>query len=400
MERGKATPAAAVEEDDRMETCEEVGGGQMVAFELEAAAALAGLARSSGGAVGSGEMERRFPPAAVDTSTQNPKDQSVGTENMRDSYVSTSAITVSERSDRKIVENTASQLCSTSCQSTKLRPKLTEAEKQARKLHRVLANRESARQTIRRRQALYLELAGKAAYLSEENESLKKEKEVAAKEYNSLKDRNEVLKAELAKLKKAEQLRGPQEDPNTSSSSRPDESSSATSIYLHNRPSVVPCFWPSLFPSSDILQSQCGPPLSYDTSSSQGQEKSMGAPLLLFPVPFLLPFQTPNEGKNTENQSSICSCSVARLNEDNNNNNNNNNNNSQVDDTSNANANDVSAPESATRAGSAEENREPVVSPREDSDDAIAATIARRRRKELMKMRNKHCYQQQQQHTR
>ncbi|KAL8039684.1 hypothetical protein ABFX02_10G052200 [Erythranthe guttata] len=374
-----------------METCEEVGGGgEMVACELEAAAALAGLARHRssalpGGAVGSGEMESQFPPAT---------DESVATQNIGDSYVSsTSAISVSERTDRKIVENTASQLCSTSCQSTKLRPKLTEAEKQARKLHRVLANRESARQTIRRRQALYFELSGKAAYLFEENESLKKEKEVAVKQYDSLKDRNEVLKAELAKLKKAEQLWGPEEDPNTSSSSRPDETSSANSIYLHNRPSLVSCFWPSLFPSSDILQSQCGPHLSYDTSSSQGQENPMGAPVLLFPVPFLLPFQTPNEGKNTENQSNICSCSVARPNEENNSN---NNNNSQVDDTSNA--NDVPAPESATHVGSAEENREPVVSPREDSDDALAATIARRRRKELMKMKNKHCYQKQ--HTR
>ncbi|KAL6574967.1 hypothetical protein OROMI_012252 [Orobanche minor] len=48
----------------------------------------------------------------------------------------------------KIVENIHSELHG----RNKSRPKLTEGEKQARKLRRILANREAARQTIRRRQ--------------------------------------------------------------------------------------------------------------------------------------------------------------------------------------------------------------------------------------------------------
>ncbi|RCV36201.1 hypothetical protein SETIT_7G299100v2 [Setaria italica] len=51
---------------------------------------------------------------------------------------------------------------------------LTEAEKEAKRLRRVLANRESARQTILRRQAIRDELARKVADLSSENETIKK----------------------------------------------------------------------------------------------------------------------------------------------------------------------------------------------------------------------------------
>ncbi|OEL33431.1 hypothetical protein BAE44_0005551 [Dichanthelium oligosanthes] len=51
---------------------------------------------------------------------------------------------------------------------------LTEAEKEAKRLRRVLANRESARQTIVRRQAIRDELARKVADLSSQNESMKK----------------------------------------------------------------------------------------------------------------------------------------------------------------------------------------------------------------------------------
>ncbi|KAI5425528.1 hypothetical protein KIW84_031363 [Lathyrus oleraceus] len=56
----------------------------------------------------------------------------------------------------------------------KSRRDLTEEEKEARRIRRVLANRESARQTIRRRQALSEELSRKAATLVLENENLKR----------------------------------------------------------------------------------------------------------------------------------------------------------------------------------------------------------------------------------
>ncbi|GFZ16866.1 Basic-leucine zipper (bZIP) transcription factor family protein [Actinidia rufa] len=96
-------------------------------------------------------------------------------------------------------------------------------EKEARRIRRVLANRESARQTIHRRKALYEELPRKAANLTEENENLKAgeyygistsetrktvihvnhlklEKETAVKEYDTLKRTNECLKVQMAMI--------------------------------------------------------------------------------------------------------------------------------------------------------------------------------------------------------
>ncbi|KAG2555868.1 hypothetical protein PVAP13_8NG052901 [Panicum virgatum] len=71
---------------------------------------------------------------------------------------------------------------------------LTEAEKEAKRLRRVLANRESARQTILRRQAIRDELARKVADLSSQNENMKKEKDMVMQEYLSLKEANKQLK--------------------------------------------------------------------------------------------------------------------------------------------------------------------------------------------------------------
>ncbi|KAG2623066.1 hypothetical protein PVAP13_3KG028800 [Panicum virgatum] len=79
---------------------------------------------------------------------------------------------------------------------------LTEAEKEAKRLRRVLANRESARQTILRRQAIRDELARKVADLSSENETIKKEKDLVMKEYLSLKETNKQLKAQIISLPK------------------------------------------------------------------------------------------------------------------------------------------------------------------------------------------------------
>ncbi|KAI3471839.1 hypothetical protein Pfo_028492 [Paulownia fortunei] len=270
-------------------------------------------------------VERQLVTEAAVTSTRHSQDQPI-VQQFCD-YASTT-ITSPEKTE-KIVDNIPSQLCSTSCQSnsvSKLRPKLTEAEKEARKLRRVLANRESARQTIRRRQAMYLELTRKAADVLEENEKLKKEKELAVEEYNSLKGGNEFLKAQ----------------PKTSQAEISCSATTRTPIFLHNQPSIVPCFWPSIFPSSDVFQFQCASQ-SNDMSSSQypmphrdipcphqGQENSMGiarpgTPLFVFPVPWFLPFLThsctlhshsgTNDRKNTH-QCSTCSCSETLLHED------------------------------------------------------------------------------------
>lgn len=75
---------------------------------------------------------------------------------------------------------------------------LTEAEKEARRVRRVVANRESARQTIRRRQAFRDGLAKKVSDLSLVNQNMKREKGQITKEYMWLRNKNEQLKAELA----------------------------------------------------------------------------------------------------------------------------------------------------------------------------------------------------------
>ncbi|CAM0950067.1 unnamed protein product [Alopecurus aequalis] len=74
---------------------------------------------------------------------------------------------------------------------------LTEAEKEAKRLRRVLANRESARQTILRRQAIRDELARKVEDLSSQNESMKKEKETVMQEYLTLQETNKQLKEQV-----------------------------------------------------------------------------------------------------------------------------------------------------------------------------------------------------------
>ncbi|XP_020246112.1 uncharacterized protein LOC109824019 [Asparagus officinalis] len=85
-----------------------------------------------------------------------------------------------------------------------MKQNMTEAEKEARRIRRVLANRESARQTIRRRQALREELVKRVADLSLENENMKVEKDLMMKEYLSLRDRNKELKEQVVKAVKSE----------------------------------------------------------------------------------------------------------------------------------------------------------------------------------------------------
>lgn len=74
---------------------------------------------------------------------------------------------------------------------------LTEMEKEARRLRRVQANRESARQTIRRKQILCEELKKRAACLALENESMKQKKGLLMQELCSLKNWNRHLKQQL-----------------------------------------------------------------------------------------------------------------------------------------------------------------------------------------------------------
>ncbi|URE04419.1 bZIP transcription factor [Musa troglodytarum] len=105
---------------------------------------------------------------------------------------------------------------------------LTEAEKEERRLRRVLANRESARQTIRRRQALREELTRKVASLSLENENMRMQKDVAMKEYLSLKDTNEHLKEQIAM-----QVRSGAESSETAAAKEMESSTCSPGFSMH-----------------------------------------------------------------------------------------------------------------------------------------------------------------------
>ncbi|XP_024985047.1 uncharacterized protein LOC112520754 isoform X2 [Cynara cardunculus var. scolymus] len=154
----------------------------------------------------------------------------------------------------------------------KSRQRLTEAEKEARKIRRVLANRESARQTIRRRQAIYEELTRKAADLAWENKNLKRKKEMASKEFDSLKDMNERLKAQMVKVE-ADEIHGESrksyDELNTCSSST-------------NSP-FIKCNWSPFLPLT----------ITNSSSSDKGVStitNGITSPLYVFPHPWLFAF--------------------------------------------------------------------------------------------------------------
>ncbi|KAJ9169330.1 hypothetical protein P3X46_017534 [Hevea brasiliensis] len=106
------------------------------------------------------------------------------------------------------------------------------AEKEARRLRRILANRESARQTIQRRQALCEELTGKAADLAWVNENLNR----------------------MAKLIKTEA----EESPGDLKSALVEKSTaSATNcpLLFYNQHPFSPLCWPSIIQSSNLPDS-------------------------------------------------------------------------------------------------------------------------------------------------
>ncbi|GAB2227089.1 hypothetical protein Drorol1_Dr00008893 [Drosera rotundifolia] len=107
-------------------------------------------------------------------------------------------MTAEECGDFEMVSS--SSLCSTSKhggQGGKWSNNMTKEEKEEQRLRRIMANRESARETIRRRRAHSEELARKAADLASENEELKRVKDVAMKEYLYLERINRNLKEQV-----------------------------------------------------------------------------------------------------------------------------------------------------------------------------------------------------------
>ncbi|XAR64668.1 hypothetical protein NMG60_11008434 [Bertholletia excelsa] len=194
-------------------------------IELEVAEALAGLAHSAKSVSGireernererpaksessprdSGQLQPKKSEVSICRSSDPGKDMELTVQ--QQSEITSAAVMKEFKVEQDAELPKSGSIYSTSYTSfagSKLRQKLTEQEKEARRIRRVLANRESARQTIRRRQALYEELTRKASSLALENENLKREKELAIKEYDSLKSTNESLKAQMARTLKTE----------------------------------------------------------------------------------------------------------------------------------------------------------------------------------------------------
>ncbi|XP_047976692.1 uncharacterized protein LOC125218929 isoform X2 [Salvia hispanica] len=365
--------------------------------ELEAAEALAGMAQHV--AVSQDQLVADYAPLKI-TSPRK-----------------------AEESVRHIPTEQCSKSHRTNPVTMKMRRKLTEAEKEERKLRHIMANRESARQTIRRRQAMHMELNKRAADELEENENLKKRKELMLEVFNSLKGRNRFLKAHLAEARKAAAgvTEEEEKESNSSEAEKPCSATATTPMFLQQNqptPSLVPCFWPPMASTSDAFpfQGTSHPhPLQFPMDTPpclhQGQELSTVTPLFIVPVPWVLPLL----GTNTH-CCGKCSCSDARMSEDNNNKSCSNQNAMSAEAYNNPIMQAMSAdgdrrahepPAGIVVPGLFSpvrrvENLDPprafqvgdhVVSPHETglfrgkSEDIIVATEARRRRKELMRLK-------------
>ncbi|XP_057438148.1 uncharacterized protein LOC130730219 isoform X2 [Lotus japonicus] len=212
--------------------------------------------------------------------------------------------------DAELPTRTTTSHSSVRC--SKSRRNLTEEEKEARRIRRVLANRESARQTIRRRQALSEELTRKAATLLMENENLKREKELALKEYQSLETTNKHLKAQIAKSINTEVQKTPVEQESSVAEVAPVYGNSPW--FLYNHFPVTQLFWPSILQSPSPVQLQHTPfnsiaippnvyvPCSSESESHHKQNNLIDNrtqnPLYMFPCPWLHPLPEFGNGQS------------------------------------------------------------------------------------------------------
>ncbi|XP_076891652.1 uncharacterized protein LOC143543148 [Bidens hawaiensis] len=236
---------------------------RIVKIELEAAEALAGLAHFPAVSNGSNSYEET-------TTFMVKKPEKSG--------IMTSKSMKDEQNTKLGLSTSLPTNCVLS--GRKSRQNLTEAEIEARKIRRVLANRESARQTIRRRQAVFEELQRKSIDLAWENEKLKREKDSASKQYDSLKTKNECLKAQMTKITNNE-VEETREESITTNEPSISTSSTNSPFIIYNQPSFLPFVWPQL---------QCGSPagIVFPSVESPSCEGNSVAPLYLLPYPWLV----------------------------------------------------------------------------------------------------------------
>ncbi|CAH9082726.1 unnamed protein product, partial [Cuscuta epithymum] len=272
--------------------------------ELEAAQALAGLAHSSmlpDPSTGPGASGHASPPPPlldlylISGGAQDGEER--GDDPQKEGLTLSSNIMGGSGKMTEIL-NSSSRTLFSSCDydyssitGCKSRRSVAEAKKEAQRLRRVVANRESARQTIRRRQAMYDELTRRAAHLVSENQNLKKEqafkreynktitltfnlreeKELAAKEYDGLKSTNDRLRAQMTKAVK-EEMQG------THEVSYPVQGMSSSTSTAH-----------SFYNHTPVVQHGSQ---NYSIISSVGEPTT---PLLVLPLPWFIPFHSPGQ---------------------------------------------------------------------------------------------------------
>ncbi|KAJ8754217.1 hypothetical protein K2173_002117 [Erythroxylum novogranatense] len=305
----------------------------MVRVELEAAEALADLAhlamRETNGVDSNGKWGSKGKRAKKRVKSESPSSDSAWNPVVDSVVVQSVPFPDVAEADRQLCEplgknvlltyaklETDSDLtktspkCGRTCPSyggARARQNLTEAEKEQRRLRRVLANRESARQTIRRRQALCEELTRKAADLAQENQNLKKEKEAAFKEFQSLETINKHLKRQMAKVIKAEVQ---ESQGNVESAYREMPSNPATNcpMLLYNHHPFSSLCWPSVVRSSNSAQLNhlpqngvvisSGIPITFSgkLDSYQQHQETRRTPLYLVSCPWFFPVPDHSNG--------------------------------------------------------------------------------------------------------
>ncbi|WOL11231.1 hypothetical protein Cni_G19993 [Canna indica] len=228
--------------------------GGMVDLELAAARALADLAVSAATgseSAGSGSRSRKRNKSESSSRAEersfHGREDTCSTSGCGGAYAAIDNM-VGDRTDIKqssemIIPKSEVPSKQSSCRGARMKQNLTEDEKEERRLRRILANRESARQTIRRRQALWEELRRKVADLSSENENMKMEKDVAMKEYLSLKDTNEQLKEQIAKTMRSD-VEINVDNPNAEVES-PTSSTTMSHFIIYGKSPANPCMYPS-----------------------------------------------------------------------------------------------------------------------------------------------------------
>ncbi|KAG7028094.1 hypothetical protein SDJN02_09274, partial [Cucurbita argyrosperma subsp. argyrosperma] len=230
---------------------------QMVKVEIEAAEALADLAvlavRESGGEPSEAKWESKWKGkrARKEVKTESPICGFVDSLPSRvdlDLRIQESGVVSHQPSEKECTNQSHAK-----CETTR---KMLKAEKEEAKSLKVspicttsypLSGCRSSRRNLT--EALCKELTKKAADLAWENENLKREKEFALKEYQSLESTNKELKEQMAQAVKPKE----EETPGNNRSSHVQMPPLPTNypLFLFSRPPCASYFWPSVVqPSS------------------------------------------------------------------------------------------------------------------------------------------------------